>query len=58
MANRAELSRERMAKLVRIYHTPQFAAEATGCTPIAIIRSAKKFGLHFRATARRYHIAD
>lgn len=45
-----ELTRERLKKLVRIYHSAHFAAEATGFPPNSLTRAARRLGLAFRRT--------
>ena len=42
------LTRERMERLVRIYHSPRYAAEAINRLPNSVYRRAKQLGLKFR----------
>lgn len=42
------LTRERMERLVRIYHHAVYAAEATGHCPRSLCRAARRYGLAFR----------
>jgi len=42
------ITRERIERLVRIYHTSNYAAAASGLAPGSVQRAAKRFGLKFR----------
>lgn len=42
------LTEERMLRLVRMYHTARYAADATGCNLGSINRACRRYGLRFR----------
>jgi len=45
----------RIEMLVRIYHTAEYASDATGLSRAGIKRAAKRYGLQFRRNSNGYY---
>lgn len=48
------IPRERIERLVRIYHTARYASEATGISDMGIKRAARRYGLQFRQNSNGF----
>jgi len=48
-----KISKERIERLVRVYHSVAFASEASGIHKVTISRAAAKYNLKFRISETR-----